>query len=913
MSTSIRLRELIKVLLQALVASCKSNLIASSQAVRSCKTSAEERAVIARESARIRTSFANNEVSMSFFSLFLFCFGSRHVWFSPALFVLGRSRSGLQIEMKPRNIAKLLYIHMLGYSTQFGALEVIALCAAPQFTAKRIGYLALMLLLDEDTELLMMVTNSLKQDLTHLNQFVVGLALSALANVGSAQMSRDLAPDIEKLLSSPNAYIRKKAALCAVRIVRKVPDMTERYAGKIKALLSDKNHGVLLTGLQLLIDLCQIDPSNVDLFRGAVPALVNMLKNLVISGHSPEYEIGGICDPFLQVKLLTTLRILGTRDARASDSMNDILSQVTTNTEALRNVGNAILYEAVTTILTIDANEGLRNLAINILGRFLVNRDNNIRYVALNTLSKVVNTNFSAVQRHRATIIDCLKDPDISIRRRALDLVYSLVNRKNIRPLVGELLGYLLVADEELRPDITAKLCMVTGRYAPSKKWHVDTILRVMMLAGQYIPENVIGDTVALVSQSTEVQPYAVRRFYSALKKEPAKRPLVYVAVWLLGEFGDLLIVADGDDLVVEEAEVIETLRRTLMHPVADALTRDYCLTALAKLAARFGPQPRQVIARLFEKYSVAVDLEVQTRAVEFGALLSSSHLQRVMDRVPPLVLHGDDFDYEGGGEDDEGTGDAGSSAAGGSASSSSRNRMEVNVATTSKPTQLIDLDGLFGGGGDGGGNAGVSNGPSSSGSAMDLLSVLGGGGGDGNSAPAMSAMDLMMSGGPISPPMSASSQGGSSHGGGGGGLDALLDMQQPGSNSGGAPVEPVQVAPPAPISVFDKNGIKIMMQFAPQADGILFVQLVSTNSSKEEVKSFTLLMAVPTYVKLQMAAPSGNVLASNGGNQVTQQVRIENSDKPKPTLVRLKVDFSTISAGKFSEVVNVASFPSHL
>ena len=71
-------------------------------------------------------------------------------------------------------------------------------------------------------------------------------------------------------------------------------------------------------------------------------------------------------------------------------------------------------------------------------------------YVALNTLNKVVGIDTNAVQRHRTIILDCLRDGDISIRRRALELSYALVNEQNVRVMIRELLAFLEVADNDV-------------------------------------------------------------------------------------------------------------------------------------------------------------------------------------------------------------------------------------------------------------------------------------------------------------------------------------------------------------------------------------------------------------------------------------------------------------------------------
>jgi vesicle coat complex subunit len=68
--------------------------------------------------------------------------------------------------------------------------------------------------------------------LNHANQYTVGLALCTLGNIASVEMARDLFPEVETIIASANPYIRRKAALCAMRICRKVPDLQEHFLDK---------------------------------------------------------------------------------------------------------------------------------------------------------------------------------------------------------------------------------------------------------------------------------------------------------------------------------------------------------------------------------------------------------------------------------------------------------------------------------------------------------------------------------------------------------------------------------------------------------------------------------------------------------------------------------------------------------
>uniref|UniRef100_A0A8C9XXC2 AP-1 complex subunit gamma n=1 Tax=Sander lucioperca TaxID=283035 RepID=A0A8C9XXC2_SANLU len=557
----------------------------------SARTQCEERGVIQRECAAIRAQFRQADNG-------------------------GRSH----------NLAKLLYVHMLGYPAHFGQMECVRMIASPRYSEKRVGYLGAMMLLDEKQDASLLITNSIKNDLSHSNQYVQSLALCTLACMGSAEMCRDLAPEIDRLLRASNSYIKKKAALCAVHIVRKVHDLGELFAPAARSLLAEKNHGVLHGAVVLIIELCERNPETLERFRKVLPDLVQIMKGLVLSGYSPEHDVAGISDPFLQVRILRLLRILGHNNEGASDAMNDLLAQVATNTDSTKTVGNAVLYETVLTVLDIKSESGLRVLAVNILGRFLLNNDRNIRYIAMTSLQKIVGTDHNAVQRHRGTIVDCLKDQDASVKRRALELSLALVSASNVRSMMKELLLFLSSCPAELKAHAASGIFNAAERYAPSQRWHIDTILHVLTTAGGDVRDETVPNLIQLITNASELHCYTVHKLYRALLTDISQQSLVQVACWCIGEYGDLLLRGE-----CQETEAVQ-------------VTEDDVLDALETVLQSHMSSPTRItdnvdrIRSIVSIYGSCIDVELQQRAVEYNALFKKYDHMRYATRCPLVI-----------------------------------------------------------------------------------------------------------------------------------------------------------------------------------------------------------------------------------------------------------------------------------
>jgi len=560
--------------------------------IRNCKTEEEERSRVDKELAKIRASFSKTSV------------GSY---------------------AKKKYMWKIMYMYTLGYTVEFGHMQCVDLIRSDSYSEKNVGYVGVSLLLIEHTDMLRMCINTIRIDLKSRNEIFQCLALTCVANVGGPEFAESLVPDVQALLISGTSrnFVRKKSALCLLRLLRQYPDNcpSAQVAPQIIKLAEHRNVGVVTSVLSLLTGLATYDNES---YAGIVAVAIRLLHQFVINREcSKEYIYYRTPCPWLQVKLLRILQYYEPpKDKNLLNKLHDILDRIVTKTEVTQSVNknhadHSILFEAMNVIihLNLHGEDMLHDRAIHKLLHFINVKEGNIRYLGLDAmarLAKIANTH-KLIKRHLRTIQYSLDDSDISIRKRALDLLYSICDEDNVVEIIEHLLRYLNKAEYGIREEMVLKIAILAEKYATDYQWYIDVILKLLTVAGDFVSEDVWHRVVQIVTNNEELQSYAAEKVLVLLQSPPIHESMIKVAGYILGEFGHLI-----EQSKASGSEQFDTLYKHFQSCSPD--TKALLLSTFMKFINMYDDLNEKILT-LFKSHHSAIDPEIQQRSVEYSIM----------------------------------------------------------------------------------------------------------------------------------------------------------------------------------------------------------------------------------------------------------------------------------------------------
>ncbi|XP_075043951.1 AP-2 complex subunit alpha-2 isoform X2 [Mixophyes fleayi] len=551
---------------------------------------------------------------------------------------------------KKKYVCKLLFIFLLGHDIDFGHMEAVNLLSSNKYTEKQIGYLFISVLVNSNSELIRLINNAIKNDLSSRNPTFMGLALHCIANVGSREMAEAFAGEIPRILVAGDTMdsVKQSAALCLLRLYRTSPDLvlTNEWTSRVVHLLNDQHLGVVTAATSLITTLAQKNPEE---FKTSVSLAVSRLSRIVTSASTDlqDYTYYFVPAPWLSVKLLRLLQCYPPPEdpavrGRLTECLETILNKAQEPPKSKKvqhsNAKNAVLFEAISLIIYHDSEPNLLVRACNQLGQFLQHRETNLRYLALESMCTLASSEFSheAVKTHIETVINALKtERDVSVRQRAVDLLYAMCDRSNAQQIVAEMLNYLETADYSIREEIVLKVAILAEKYAVDYTWYVDTILNLIRIAGDYVSEEVWYRVIQIVINRDDVQGYAAKTVFEALQAPACHENLVKVGGYILGEFGNLIA---GDP---RSSPLIQfNLLHSKFH-LCSVPTRALLLSAYIKFINLF-PEIKPTIQDVLRSDSQLrnADVELQQRAVEYlrlSSIASNDILATVLEEMPPF------------------------------------------------------------------------------------------------------------------------------------------------------------------------------------------------------------------------------------------------------------------------------------
>ena len=850
--------------------------------IRACKTLDEERSLCNKESAEIRN--LKKETAQ---------------------------------KLAVRSMTKCMAMSLLGYQTEFIHMTCISLLASQNFTQKRLAYLGICMLLDEKSDILLLSSNIIKKDLSSNNKYIVAAALNTIGEIGTPDMCRDTCPEIIKCLNSTNNYIKKKAALALSKVVKSCPELIETVQQNLGTIFEDKNHGVLLAGLALAEQIFKAEPKIIKKYRKYVSTLVKTLKNLISTSYAPEYDVNGITDPFLQIRILEVLGYFGRASSKENEELEALLNSIPSNTDTTRkNTGNAVLYELVRCIFSYESSKSLKSLGGSILGQFLSNKDNNYKYLALNTLNDIAKIDIDTVQKHKNVILEFLKDPDIAIKRRSLDLTYLIVNTENIRQIVTETLDFInSTSNVEFKLELTSKIFYSLEKYSPSLKWEIDVLLKMLCLCEDSINEEIIWKIINLILNTKELQQYAMFRYFLAMQnmlEDSDVEALYHVGIAILGELFKLIVGVsttdeEGKTITITEEQIIDLIIALDKSTDTSETLRELLMNTCFKMIGKLSPQSDEKLKKILQQESKSFYPEVQERANEyitFTQIAKDDMQLKITSNVPvpqfdneenensnnnvgeePAIEHKDTIVEEY--ETDKGyrslingasvTGDSsGMGKATKKVKKAKKDNGAIPVEQVNQPQpqkqaqpQGMDLFGdIFGGPST---NTNINTQPANAGS-NDIFNLLGnmGSGSASNPNTGNQAQGGLMDFNSILSGNTASPQGGN------------LNAQPPQQSN----------APQNLKEVFKNGDISIYTSFV-QNNNVYTGSFYVSNNTSSQITDVVVNLLVKKYISCQIHSTSGKDLAPNASLGIKKDFSMTNNDPNKGVVLKMTISYT--------------------
>ncbi|KAJ0257827.1 hypothetical protein HA466_0086280 [Hirschfeldia incana] len=547
-------------------------------------------------------------------------------------------------------IIRLVYIEMLGHDASFGYIHAVKMTHDDSLLLKRTGYLAVTLFLDEDHDLIILIVNTIQKDLRSDNYLVVCAALNAVCRLINEETIPAVLPQVVDLLNHQKEAVRKKAIMALHRFHRKSPSSVSHLVSNFRRKLCDNDPGVMGATLCPLFDLISED---VDSYKDLVSSFVSILKQVTERRLPKSYDYHQMPAPFIQIKLLKIMALLSSGDKSASEMMYMVLGDLFRKCDSSTNIGNAILYECIRCISCIIPSPQLLEAAAETISKFLKSDSHNLKYMGIDGLGRLIKISSDIAEQHQLAVIDCLEDPDDTLKRKTFELLYKMTKSSNVEVIVDRMIDYMIsISDNHYKTEIASRCVELAEQFAPSNQWFIQIMNKVFEHAGDLVNIKVAHNLMRLIAEGfgeddddadNKLRLSAVESYLQIISEPKLPSLFLQVISWVLGEYG----TADGK----YSASYISGK----LCDVADAYSSDetvkgYAVSALMKIYAFEIASGRKVdvlpeCQSLIEELLASHSTDLQQRAYELQALLALD--ARAVENILPLDASCEDIEVD--------------------------------------------------------------------------------------------------------------------------------------------------------------------------------------------------------------------------------------------------------------------------